>query len=131
LSNGPQPEDIGKVPTEHAQQVAIFVWAALNFERWPELRYMFAIPNGGKRDKITAANLKAEGVKAGTSDIFLPVARGNWHGLFLELKVGKNKPTADQLDFIAAMQRAGYGAMWVVGWQQAADVIEKYLIYSL
>lgn len=90
---------------------------------------MFAIPNGGKRDKITAANLKAEGVKAGTSDIFLPVARGRWHGLFIELKIGKNKPTPAQFEFMLEMQKANYGACWTVGWKETVKVIESYLTY--
>lgn len=130
MANGPQPEDIARAGTEHANQVALFAWAALNFSRFPELRSMFAIPNGGKRDKITAAHLKAEGVKAGTSDIFLPVPRSKWHGLFLELKVGKNKPTEDQMTFLLAMRRAGYGACWIVGWEAARDILIWYLTYN-
>lgn len=127
MSKGPQPEDIAKAGSEHAHQVAIFVWAALHFERWPELRLMFAIPNGGERNIIVASNLKAEGVKAGTPDIFLPVPRGQWHGLFIELKVGKNKPSDAQTDCLLNLRKAGYGATWIVGWQAAVEVIERYL----
>lgn len=39
----------------------------------PELRWLHAIPNGGQRDKITAGKLKAEGVKKGVLDVFLPL----------------------------------------------------------
>ena len=58
---------------------------------------MFHIPNGGSRNKLEASNLKKQGVKAGVPDLFLPVGRGSYHGLFIELKSAKisrlkNKP---------------------------------------
>lgn len=39
---------------------------------WPLL---FAIPDGGRRDAVTGAHLKAEGVRAGVPDMFLAVPR--------------------------------------------------------
>ena len=88
---------------------------------------MFAIPNGGFRNKATAGRLKAEGVKSGVSDIFLPVPTNEYHGLFLELKVGKNKPTEEQYDFMTAMNAVGYCAAWCIGWEAAVSIIEEYL----
>lgn len=109
-------------------------------EAVPELEDMFAIPNGGKRDKITAANLRREGVKRGVPDVFLPVRRGAWAGLFIELKRGKSATrtasgrkraagttTDDQDDWIARLQRRGFGAVAVVGWIAARDMIISYL----
>ena len=49
---------------------------------WPLL---FAIPDGGRRDAVTGAHLKAEGVRAGGPDMFLAVPRQNAPGLFPEL----------------------------------------------
>ena len=88
---------------------------------------MFAIPNGGERNKIVAANLKAEGVKSSVPDIFLPVARGPWHGLFIELKKFKGRPTPGQLDMIADLKKQGFGACWLEGWENARDLIVNYL----
>src|SRR5262245_46077094 len=85
-----------KHSSEHVEQVALFKWAARNQGREPLLCLLFAIPNGGKRDKVTAARLKAEGVKAGVPDICLPVARMGYYGFWIEMKVGKNKTTDDQ-----------------------------------
>jgi hypothetical protein len=136
-NKGPQPEQFAKVGSEHGHQVALFCWAAQMKPQYPELEWMFAIPNGGERNKIVAAHLKAEGVKSDVSDIFLPVPRGSWHGLFIELKrpdsIKKGKKqyagTASngQLQFQAAMREAGYGAVVCVGWQEAVKVIEDYL----
>lgn len=125
------PESLAKSGSEHAHQCALFAWAALEANAsYPELALMFAIPNGGKRDKITAAHLKAEGVKAGTPDVCLPVPRGAWHGLFIELKVGDNKPSDKQVETIAALQVKGYGACVVWGWEAARDLILNYLNWS-
>lgn len=121
------PADLAKSGSEHAHQVALFCWASQQFQTYPCLKLMYAIPNGGKRDKITAANLKAEGVKAGTPDICLPVPVGPWHGLYIELKVGDNKPTDEQTLTLAELKKMGYGALWVVGWEAARDVILAYL----
>lgn len=94
---------------------------------------MFAIPNGGLRDKITAARLKAEGVREGVSDIFLPVARGHWHGLFIEMKKRairdqrEGRPTPAQVQFINNVRAEGFGASVCVGWEKAAQVLIQYL----
>lgn len=130
---GPQPQDIAKVGTEHAHQVALFCWAALAAADLPELRLMFAIPNGGERNKIVAARLKAEGVKASVPDIFLPVARGKWHGLFIELKkLGAKRSDAgrasrEQLEMIEKLRGQGFGACVCVGWEAARDTLLGYL----
>jgi hypothetical protein len=113
--------------SEHDEQAALFKWAALHVGRYPELALMFAIPNGGKRDPVTAVRLQAEGVKPGVPDICLPVARQGWHGLFIELKWGRNKPSEPQLDWLARLTEQGYLAVVAWGWQEAAEVIRDYL----
>lgn len=121
------PESIAAAGTEHAHQTALFCWAALAATQHPELRLMFAIPNGGERNKIVAANLKAEGVKSSVPDIFLPVARAGRHGLFIELKKNGGRATPDQLKMIEALRAQGFGALVCVGWTYARDVILQYL----
>jgi len=66
---------------EHNEQVAVFAWARWAEAQYPELALLFAVPNGGARNKVTAARLKAEGVKRGVLDIWFPVARGGWRRL--------------------------------------------------
>jgi hypothetical protein len=124
------PEQLAKSGTEEAHQTALFAWAAIEAQRHPELRHLFAIPNGGKRDKITAAKLKAQGVKAGVPDMFLPVPRGEYHGLFIELKKIGKKAEPDQLTWMTALKKQGYGAMVCEGWEQAAKMLMMYLEWS-
>jgi len=76
--------------SEHDLQKAIFKWARIYEAKYPDLRWMYAVPNGGHRNKATAARLKAEGVKRGVADIHLPIQRGGFCGLWAECKVGKN-----------------------------------------
>lgn len=113
---------------ESGNQEALFEWAAYNIARFPELEYMYHVPNGGKRDKATAVALKRQGVKAGVPDIVLPVARGRYHGLYIELKVGKNRTTDNQKRWLEFLRQQGYFTAVCYGWQAAAEVIEKYLL---
>ena len=116
---------------EHLAQAALFRWAEYQSKRLPELALMFAIPNGGFRTKATAAKLKAEGVKAGIPDICLPVARRwrdmDFHGLWIEMKAGRNKPTANQIWWHMQLSQQGYRVAVCYSWEAAIEVIEGYL----
>jgi len=102
---------------EHQAQAALFRWAELQRRRLPELNLLFAIPNGGK----------AEGVKAGVPDICLPVARGEFHGLFIEMKAGRNKPTQSQVAWHYHLSQQGYRVAVCYGFEPAIELIEGYL----
>lgn len=113
--------------TESEEQQTLFQWAEVMSRRYPQLSLLYHIPNGGARSKGTAGRLKAEGVKSGVPDICLPVAKGKYHGLYVEMKVGKNKPTANQVKWIESLLSEGYQAKVCYGWQEAVRVIEDYL----
>ena len=113
--------------TEHSEQVALFGWAKANEPRHLQLGLMFAIPNGGKRHIVTGKKLKAEGVKSGVPDIFLGVPKNGKHGLFIELKVGKNKPSKNQLWWIHSLRAEGYAVEVCWGFEEARDAIINYL----
>lgn len=112
---------------ESDEQKALFVWAALASGKYPELELMFHVPNGGSRHPVEAANLKAQGVKAGVPDICIPVPRGAFHGLFIEMKYGKNKLTADQKWWLVALSQQGYAGAVCYTWESARTVILNYL----
>lgn len=89
---------------------------------------MFHIPNGGSRNKIEAARLKMQGVKAGVPDLFLPVARGCYHGLFVELKKREGgRVSKEQRCWIESLEKEGYCARICHGWDAARETIEAYL----
>lgn len=97
-----------RLDDESGHQEALFSWAGYQLGRMPELEYMYHVPNGGKRDAATATALKRQGVKAGVPDIHLPVARGEYHGLYIELKAGKNTTTAKQKGWLRFLRQQGY-----------------------
>ena len=112
---------------EESTQAALFQWAELNTHKYPELRYMFHVPNGGYRHKTTAVKMKAIGQKPGVPDIFLPVPRGGAHGLWIELKHGKNRTTKTQDDYLYFLDEQGYGVTVCYGVDEAVETIEEYL----
>ena len=112
---------------EEAEQAALFEWAAYKTCQWPELAFLFHIPNGGLRNKATAARLKAAGVKPGVPDLFLPATRGHYAGLFIEMKYGSNKPTPDQQRYLDMLQREGYAVAVCYGCEEAIETIAAYL----
>ncbi len=127
------PEMLAKVGSESAHQKALFCWMALPEQkaRFPELDLAFHIPNGGERNPKVAAQLKAEGVKSGVLDIFLPVARGWWHGLFIEMKIKGNKPSDNQLMFATGVSKQGYQIALCYSWLEAVAALETYLSLPL
>ena len=119
--------------SEHSEQQAVFEWAALMEGQHPELALLFAIPNAGKRSYGAAKWMKAEGLRAGIPDIFLahPVTDYSTDydicGLFIEMKIGKNKPTAEQEWWIEALNEEGYRAEVCYSADEAIRTIKDYL----
>lgn len=114
-------------PTEAVEQAALFRWAVL---QPPEsgIRLMMHIPNGGYRKPSEAARFRALGVRAGVPDIFLPVARGGYHGLWIELKRRRGgRVSGEQAGWIDALQKQGYACTVCCGWEAAAAVIQGYV----
>ena len=116
------------VPTEAQEQEALFRWAQYSRGKYPELDMLFHIPNGGSRNLIEAAHLKAQGVKPGVPDICLPVPSGRYTALYIELKRRQRERVSDaQRGWIAALNRVGCRAVVCKGWDEARDAIEQYL----
>jgi len=113
--------------SEHDEQVALFTWAGLVSKKYPELKMLFAIPNGSLRHIAVARKLKSEGVKSGIPDIFFAVARGEFHGMFIEMKYGKNKTTTQQNEWIETLTEQGYLCIVCYSWTDAQWAIEQYL----
>ena len=112
---------------ENVEQTCLFRWAAYEQGKYPELNLLYHIPNGGSRNKYEAANLKRQGVKAGVPDLCLPVARGKYHGLYIEMKAGKNTPSDLQKDWLKALNEQGSLAVVCYGWEKASEVLIQYL----
>ena len=92
-------------PSEHMEQVRFVSW----FRKTYPQHWIFAIPNGGDRNRITAAKLKAEGVMRGVPDLFIPSMR-----LWVEMKRQQGGAlSADQKAWRDYLIADGY--QWVLG----------------
>ena len=109
--------------SEHDEQVALITWFRYQH---PKL-VIFAIPNGGLRNKAVAVKLRKEGVLRGVPDLFLMLPKNGRHGLFIEMKSKDGVLTDAQADFIEVARETGYQAEVCYGFDQAKHVIEEYL----
>ena len=115
------------VPYESEEQAQVMEWAAwCPYHR--ELKWLFHVPNGGERPGAVAKRLQLQGVKSGVSDLMLPLARGKYHGLWIELKRRDGGAVSqNQRDFIRDMIDAGYMATVARGSDEAIRIITDYL----
>ena len=91
---------------EHQIQVACVRWFRLQYSKLS--LNLFAVPNGGRRDKVTAGKLKAEGVVAGVADLLLLVPSGCFHGLAIEMKTRIGRRRDSQKEWQEYIQKQGY-----------------------
>ena len=116
------------VPTEYAEQAALFQRAQLYARQYPELRWLNSSLNGVKLTIGQAVKAKKAGMRAGYPDIFLPVKRGLYSGLFIELKrVRGGKVEPEQLEWRAFLISQGYEHFICRGADEAWKVILGYL----
>ena len=115
------------IPTESEEQIALFEWAEWEKNKYPDLKWMFHIANGGKRNIVTAKRLKSEGLKPGVPDICLPVPKGEYHGLYVEMKRKGNTTSKYQDEWLQALSDYGYCTAVCYSCESAKDVIMGYL----
>ena len=111
---------------EHNEQVALIQWCKLHERKYPGLELLYATPNAGKRTPRQGAWMKAEGMKAGVPDLCLPVARGKYHAMYIEMKVPPNKPTKEQAVWIDNLRAQGCLSIVAYDWDSARKAIEAY-----
>jgi len=116
------------VPRESEEQQLVITWAKWQEKAHPELRWLHAIPNGEWRNIVTARRLIGEGVKKGVPDLCLPVPRGLYHGLYIEMKRLKGSRESDeQKEWLEYLNSAGYLAITCKGADIAINAILDYL----
>ncbi len=71
--------------------------------------------------------MKRAGLSPGFPDLFIPKAVCGYHGLFIEMKVGTNKPTENQKAWLKLLSDEGYATCVRWGANAAIESIKKYL----
>lgn len=124
-----RPRTFADGPSEHQLQAAVIQWwGRVHHQKYTlPLEALFAIPNGGARDPITGARLKAEGVRPGIPDLMLSVRLGYRAGLFIEMKAGRNDLSDAQSR--VSQHLTGQGYTFAAAWssEEAIKHIEEYL----
>lgn len=123
-----KPADVMPAPLEEQEQKWLLKWAELNTAAHPELALFYHIPNEGKRSYRAGKELVEQGLKRGVPDNCLPVPKGKYAALYIELKRKKGSKVSDeQRGWIDALNRAGNRAVICYGWEEAAAEIMAYL----
>jgi len=118
--------------SEHDEQVALIEWAQSQVNVYPELQLLYAIPNQGGKGygaMRRGKKMKAEGMRKGLPDLCLPVSRGNFNCLYIEMKdVGKKgRLSLEQVRWISLLSEAGHNVQVCHGSQEAIQTIVSYL----
>lgn len=113
--------------SEDEEQQKVIQWAELMSNAYPDLQMLYHVPNGGSRNRVEAAKLKRMGVRAGVPDLVLPVPRNGYAGLYIELKVGENRPSKNQKNWLEKLALHGYKALVCYGGNEAIEILEKYI----
>lgn len=114
-------------PKEHDEQVAVVRYAR---ERYGHVTgfLIFAVPNGGSRHIAEARRLTCEGVTKGVPDLCIPLPRGLYHGLFIEMKRRKGGVVSpEQREICGLLERNGYMVRVCKGSDEAIAVLDQYM----
>lgn len=113
--------------SEDQEQEMLIQWCSFSAKVYKGLDRIYAIPNGGHRDIRTATMLKRTGVKPGVPDLFIPVPKWKWHGMYIEMKRRKNGAVSEyQKEWIKYLNDAGYYAVVAHGFEEARQMIIDY-----
>lgn len=111
---------------EERMQIEFFNQVPIFFPKLPS-KLLFTVPNGGSRNIIEAKNLKAQGVKAGVSDVILLIPKKGFSCLCLEFKTEKGKQSEEQVEFQRQMELTGGKYEIVRSAKQAIETMRIYL----
>ena len=116
--------------TEHEIQSSFISWcdSGDTLKQHPELSMIYAIPNGSNKSIATAMKFKREGLRSGVPDICLPVARGKYHGLYMEFKrTPKLKLADNQVEWASKLSGQDFFVATVASRDTAIAVVKRYL----
>lgn len=110
---------------ESQQQISFVHWFRLAYPQYAKI--FFAIPNGGKRNKLEAGIMKMEGVLAGVPDLFLAKPTLRYSGLFMEGKFGDGRLTEKQEEVQHELRAAGYCVKTFRSLDEGISIVQEYL----
>jgi hypothetical protein len=110
-------------PSEHDEQTAFFEYLEWQQNMEPDLQWAYAIPNGQYRP----GQRPEAGLKSGVPDINIPIARGGYIGLYIELKIDGGKVSDNQRKWIDGLVGLGHAVRVCYGFDAAKDTLDWYM----
>ena len=114
---------------EEIEQARVIKWSHKVAVRdlMPALRWLHHSPNGGNRDALAGAQMKALGTKRGFPDLILPArSRGN-PGLIIEMKSATGSTSPEQKEWLAHFKEQGWRVEVARSAQEARTILCSYL----
>lgn len=110
------------IPTEVQEHIMFAVWLGNQGIKFNHS------PNGGYRHYLEAVKLKRMGVSPGYPDIFIPIARKNYHGFHIEMKRQKGGTVSpEQKEWLEHLRQEGYFAEVAKGFEHAKILWLEYI----
>lgn len=131
LSKQPLVKPRTKKPIKHTEtnyQQQVVEWARLAHMsgKYPNLDMLHCSLNGVKLSGTQAKIAKGQGMLSGVPDLFLPVPKNGFHGLFIEMKSGKGRLSTNQTCFLSKVELLGYKIAVCYSANEAIKTIENY-----
>lgn len=103
------------------EQINVVTWCRMQGIR------IIHIPNEGKRSQYVGRQLVAAGLAKGFPDLFIPIPKGGFHGMAIEMKFGKNTLTEEQRDWLRFLKDQGYAVHVSYSFEDARHKITQYM----
>lgn len=112
---------------EAIEQERVIKWARDNENNYPFLWLLHSSLNGVKLSKNQAGRAKTQGMLSGVPDLFLPVPKNGFHGLYIEMKSEKGRVSVSQSRFLSVTNELGYQSIVCYSSEDAIKKINEYL----
>lgn len=109
---------------ERDLQVALFKWIRSHSD--PIWHAIHASGNGNYKHPSTARKAKEEGLVSGVWDIFIPLPKNNFGGLYIECKSNSGRLTKEQKIFKETLENY-YDFKVVRELEEAINIIEGWI----
>ena len=113
---------------ESAQQAQVVEWSRWAYKtgKYPMLNMLHCSLNGVKLSGTQAKIAKGQGMLSGVPDLFLPVPKNGYHGLFIEMKSEKGRVTENQHWFLTNAESLSYKTVICYSAKEAISAIQAY-----
>ena len=113
---------------ESAHQAQVVEWSKWAYKtgKYPMLNMLHCSLNGVKLSGTQAKIAKGQGMLSGVPDLFLPVPKNGYHGLFIEMKSEKGRVTENQHWFLTNAESVGYKTAVCYSAKEAISAIQAY-----